>query len=64
MSNVGAPAVLLELLPAWAGRSVIFGTVVAAIGLLMAVAPAVPSLDLATVLLLLAFIALAEVLGL
>ena len=61
---MGAPAALLELLPAWAGRSVIFGTVLAAIGLLMAVAPAVPSLDLATVLLLLAFIALAEVLGL
>src|SRR5438874_1785116 len=52
------------VLPAWAGWSVIFGSVGAAVALLVWMAPAVPSLDVATVLLLVAFIALAEVLGL
>jgi len=52
------------VLPEWAGWSVIVGTVAAAVVLLVAVAPAAPSLDLSTVLLLVAFIALAEVLGL
>jgi signal transduction histidine kinase len=52
------------VLPAWAGWSVILGTVGAAVALLVWMAPAVPSLDVATVLLLVAFIALAEVLGL
>jgi signal transduction histidine kinase len=52
------------VLPAWAGWSVIVGTVGAAVALLVWIAPAVPSLDLATLLLLVAFIALAEVLGL
>jgi signal transduction histidine kinase len=52
------------VLPTWAGWSVIFGTVGAALALLVGVAPAVPSLDLATLLLLVAFVALAEVLGL
>ena len=52
------------VLPAWAGWSVVVGTVGAAVALLVGLAPAVPSLDLPTVVLLLAFIALAEVLGL
>src|SRR5919202_4517041 len=63
---IGSPGWLRSgpVLPAWAGWSVILGTIGAAIALLAGVAPAVPSLDPATLLLLVAFMAVAEVLGL
>ena len=52
------------VLPTWVGDSVMLATVGLAVALLVRVAPAVPALDLGTILLLVAFIALAEALSL
>ena len=52
------------MLPAWAGWGVIAGTVGAALALLVGLAPAITALEPAPVLLVVAFIALAEALGL
>src|SRR5919202_3268617 len=62
---IGSPGWLRSgpVLPVWAGWSVVLGTVGAALALLVGVAPSVPSLNLATLLLVVACIAVAEVLG-
>src|ERR671932_1879836 len=52
------------VLPTWVGDSVMLATVGLAVALLVRVAPAVPALNLGTILLVVAFIALAEALSL